>query len=208
MGLGGLLENEEEEENRLFIELYKSDKACTACNETLLYTDEVFVLTVAAVQVFEAGVLFPPLLTADGMDFLYAPHFLCFNCYENAAEDLASECVDTPPIEDVYAVLECTYCGSGVRDMETVGVACFGELHLSHKQPNGEAGASKFAAMDPDPGVLCIACLNHLSGDVLDPLWGEQMIQQFNECLEGMYARCWRYGCSAQGNCGSCQETI
>ena len=213
MGVGGLLtaleldaqaHEEEEAQEELYIELYKSDKACIFCQDMLLYTDEVFVLVISAAQVTAGGLLYPPLASETG-DFLFEPHFFCFTCWENGLEELRELYEDVPPIEDMYAVLECAVCESGIRDGETVAVASFGEIHLSHRNPNGESNTSKFASMDSDPTALCIACVNGLSGEVFDELWPMD-IRQFNECREGTFARCWRYGCSAQGDCGNCAQ--
>lgn len=196
-----------EDQDELFAMLHKSDKSCWLCTEVLLYTDEIFSITVSAVQVTESGLIYPPLVTSDGANLLWAPHLFCFSCMEDTMEEHREAITDVPPIEDMYAVLECDMCESGIRDGETISVICYGELHLSHRNPNGEENTSKFEPMDPNPTVLCISCTDYMSRAVLDELW-PWPLKQFNECEEGTFARCWRYGCSAQGDCGSCVENL
>lgn len=204
MGLGRLwlreLEEEDEETAELYYELHKSGQWCTICGEGIMFADEAVMVSVCALQVTASGILYTPLFNETG-DFAYVTHFLCCDCYETSKEDIVEAYEDTPPVEDMYAVLECTTCGSGIREGETVVPACFGEIHCSKRSPNGKSGGPRFEAMDPDPDVYCLGCSN--VGDFA--LWDDGL-KQFNECDEGTFARCWRYGCSAQGDCGNCKE--
>lgn len=184
-------------------DLPHSSKVCHNCQDPLRYTDEIFVFTVSTVQVSSSGLLFPPMTSEDGSDYMFEPIFVCLSCCENAMEELAEEYADIPPVEDLYAVHACVNCGSGIRNQETTVVVCFGEIHLSHKHPNGEDGQDKFEGMDPEPDTLCLPCTNKLSEEFLPDLWSVPL-QQYGECSEGTYARCWRYGCNAQGDCGGC----
>lgn len=183
-----------------------SQFSCTLCGEAIAYKEEVFVLTVVLAQMTERGVLYSPLLFEDG-DFLYEPHFLCFNCCEESLEELHDLLTDVPPLEDEYTIIDCSQCKSGVRAGEVIGLITHGELAVSKRSPNGVNGGSTFEVMDDDPRALCISCLNRLSNDVVDELWADR-VQQYQECAEGTELRCWRNGCSADacGDCMSCKR--
>jgi hypothetical protein len=182
--------------------------SCTGCGEAIDYQEEVFVLTVALAHQGERGIEYAPLIFEDG-DFLYEPHFLCFNCRDDELEELCDLMRDVPPVLDQHASFECDACRSGVRSGEVVAIMTHGEVRLSKRSPNGENGGSTFECMDSHPDVLCICCINRLSKDVIDELWSEE-VRQYNECREGTQIRCWRSGCSADMNsdCTNCKKQV
>jgi hypothetical protein len=202
MEVGGLLDYDDDDLED--DELPSSSQVCHSCQDYLKYTDEIFVFTVSSIQVSASGMFFPPRLSEDGSDYLLEPIFVCFSCCEGAMEELAEEYADIPPVEDLYAVHVCVNCGSGMRNQETAVVVCFGEIHLSHREPNGVGGQERFEGMDLEPDVLCLPCTNKLSEDLLPDLWSAPLSQQ-GECSGGTYARCWKYGCNTQDDCDNCE---
>lgn len=182
--------------------------SCSGCGEAVEYMEEVFVLTVVLTQPGERGTMYAPLIFEDG-DFLYEPHFLCFNCRDEELEELCDLMRDIPPILDQYSILDCDACRSGIRLGEVVAIVTHGEIRLSKRQPNGENGGSTFECMDGHPDVLCVCCVNRLSKDVVKDLWKDD-VQQYNECPEGTQIRCWRSGCSADvdSNCANCKQQV
>jgi hypothetical protein len=186
-----------------------SELSCGLCGEMLKYADESYVLTVVVAGINSEGTHYAPLLLEDGSDFLYEPYFFCFTCWESCIEDVRLEKGDTPPIVDQYSILECACCESGIRQNEILGIAAFGEVHRSRRSPD-TGGYAKFEVMDADPSTLCIECLNSLNA-VVDNLWDDG-VSQGEECTEGRFIRCWRYGCTYDGTackalCKSLKET-
>jgi hypothetical protein len=165
-------------------ELYKSGHVCRSCLDTILYADEVYLLQVGYAAIQPSGIEVCPI---DG----YNPHFFEFTCWEHVIEELRETVEDLPPLIDDYAVLECSCCSSGIREMEVMGLATYGELHCSKRSPEDQ-GTPTFSSLDDSPTVICISCLKRLSEDFR--LWPH--ISQGNECAEGTHFRCWRYGCS------------
>lgn len=181
---------------------------CTTCGEPIEYKEEVFAITVVLAQMTERGMQYLPVLFEDG-DFLYEPHILHAHCSEESREELFELVRDTPPVEDPYAVINCTTCQSGVRTGEVVALATYGEIRISQRSPNGMNGGSTFESLDDDPTVLCVCCINKLSKEVVDELWKDD-VRQFHECSEGTEIRCWRSGCSADedSDCANCKKRV
>lgn len=203
MGDDGYVEDEEPE-----IDWSATGFFCTGCGEAVDFHEEVFVLTVVLVHQGERGLEYSPLIFEDG-DFLYEPHFFCFNCRDEELEELNDLMRDIPPVLDHYAGLECDICRSGIRIGEVVAIVTHGEIRLSKRSPNGQNGGSTFECMDSHPDVLCPNCTNRLSKDVIDELWADD-VKQYNECSEGTQIRCWRSGCSADidSDCTNCKRQV
>ena len=177
---------EEALEAELAAQVYKSGHHCHGCMDAILYTDEVYLLQVVYAQVSEQGLELIQLPQ-------YEPLFLDFSCWENLEEDLYEKVEDTPPILDDYAVLECSVCSSGIRALEVMGLATYGELHCSQRVPNGILSTT-FETVDQTPTVICISCAKLANDEILE-LWAD--LRQGTECDEGVYFRCWRYGCDS-----------
>lgn len=185
-------------------EAERSGQFCThPCQESIKFDDEVFLLSLAYPQIIGEHFLFSDALYDDG-DYLYEPCFFCVNCWEHLEEEIRTQTKDTPPVEDDYAILECSTCGSGIRANEILGTIQFGELTASRRTPNGERAAMYVA--QGQKKVICIHCLNVLNNDIVDVLWTHSVVQHA-ECQEGCALRCWRHGCDADSTCPHIKET-
>lgn len=185
-----------------FVNWDASDLSCALCGDMLRYTDESFILTVVTAAIEERSIHYRPIMLEDGSDFQYEPYFFCFTCWESSIEEVKKRCEDNPPVSDQYGILECGCCESGIRQHETMGISSFGEVRRSRRSST-EGGKSTFEVMDPDPSILCVECLNDLN-TIVDELW-EGGVTQAEECAEGRFIRCWRYGCSATGEGIECK---
>jgi hypothetical protein len=186
----------------------KTDFSCTSCGDPVVFGEEVFVLTVVLAQLGPRGMAYDPLLFEDG-DFLYEPHYFCINCADESLEELGALVRDIPPVEDSYAICECTSCRSGIRAGEVVAMVANGQIIYSRRSPSGQDGGSTFECTDCDPAVLCISCINKLNKEVIDELWLDP-VRQYHECPEGTEIRCWRSNCSADENsdCANCKRQV
>lgn len=174
----------------------KSSQECAECSDRILLTDEVFMITMVRPYITDEGLTLLPDEAEDG-DFSYEPRFLELECWEKIEEELREQLEDTPPIEDPQAILECDVCASGIRMGEMAGLASFGEIHASKRCPDG-IPQETFVQYDPEPIILCTACMQYLNKNILE-LW-DGTVQESNECEEGTAYRCWRYGCP-NGSC-------
>lgn len=166
---------------------------CAHCEEQMVYAEEAFSLNIVKTQVTAEGLNFLPYILEDNP---YKNCMFDFECWEGAEEELRELKADVPPILDDYAILECDVCECGIREDEVLGLVSHGEVHRSPRDPTTDT----FVAMDDDPLVLCISCLHSLDVDIVQDLW-DYRIAEHEECEEGTFARCWRYGCSADGKC-------
>jgi len=178
------------------------------CGDEVCYADEIFLLRVMRTQINQDGLAYDDVALEDGSDLLYEPIMFCFGCWETILETLHEGIENSPPIEDHYGILECSCCSSSIRNDEILGVCTYGEMHLSKRAPSGVPD-DVFESTDPDPSAICIGCLNLINQEVT-LLWGDEgtpeVVQQFNECMEGIYARCWRSGCCGdESECGGCK---
>lgn len=161
-----------------------------SCQEGIPFAEDMVMLMVCELKLTEQGLSYEPLSADDG-DYLYEPVHFCLACWENTEEELRELVRDVPIVEDVYSILDCPICGSGIRQGEVVGLATHGNIIVPRHCPNGESGASTFCSLDNDPTPICIGCLNQLNTDITD-LWDDRVTQS-TECSEGTYQRCWRY---------------
>jgi len=187
---------ETDEESELYRIIMKTEHVCSACADTLCYTDEAVVITVVVPTIQGHEFVYAPAESDDG-DFLYEPQFACYECWEDVGNEVAELLENTPPIEEITAVVTCRICKSGICMGELMGLVTMGELQCSQRSPEFSA-TTIFEPQDPDPTPVCITCLSKLSDEYLD-LWDS--VSQGDECREGTDIRCWRLGCPGSDNC-------
>jgi hypothetical protein len=176
---------------------YKCGELCARCGDTLIYTEEVYMLTVVRAVVSVEGIFYEAVVSDDG-DYLYEPRFMSQECWEHVEEEIRESTMDEPPIEDPKAILECAVCEGGIRNGELLSLATFGEIHQSNRNPDGESNKT-FDTYDSNPNIVCIPCLHVMNNDICS-IWDGQ-VQNGNECQQGTKARCWRYGCPGVYSC-------
>jgi hypothetical protein len=145
----------------------------------------------------EAGLHYLPL-TAENGDYLYDPCYLCIECWQHILDEIREHTRDIPPVADDQSSCECNVCGSGIRLGELFGLTVLGQLQVSARCPDN-VNTPTFQMMKNDPTIICIGCINVMERDVAE-LWGGR-ITQYDECEEGSFLRCWRYGCGANSTC-------
>ena len=173
---------------------------CTSCGDELEFTDEVFMFHIVHVLPTQRKLHVVDVLEADG-GFRYIPVFWCFDCWEEAQEEVKDQQEDTPPIEADGSVAECDICGSDILVGEAFATAAFGELHLSDRAPSREY-AAHFVSMKSDTHI-CIGCLHHMEENRDTPIWktGVEPIPGHPACLDGLFERCWRTGSCEHATC-------
>ena len=169
---------------------------CICCQERTCYSEDAFSLGVFTVFI-SGGLTFVPLVLEDDP---YPARVFDMDCWESCEEELREAKENEPPIYDDFAILDCGVCESGIREGEILGVISFGEVQRSTRNADNMGPSDTFVSMDPDPLILCVACLNTLDTDIVQDLWDFRIVQH-TECTEGTFTRCWRHGCSADGNC-------
>jgi len=178
--------------------------SCSAvfCGENIPYAEEAYMLTVEVAAQTERGLVYTPIVATD-QDYLYEPVFYCHDCWKSILEDLESFVADVPPVEDPYTIIKCHVCDSGIREGEVFGKLVEGEFRAADRTP-GNKHSPTFVQLAPSPFIVCAPCINVIEHDVSE-IWGEPL-KQSNECTEGTYMRCWRYGCSADVSCHCISE--
>jgi hypothetical protein len=166
-----------------------TDQVCADCGEAVRFTEEVWLLQVVELHVVGGHLQYTQIIdeTDADRDFLFAPYFFDFHCWESLYDDLKEECEDHPPVEDSLSVAECTCCGSSVREGEYTGLFTVGEFHLSRRSPNGMTSGT--FVPNGAPEVLCFYCLYVLNDNFME-MWDE--LSQFGECADCIFCRCWR----------------
>lgn len=164
---------------------------CTDCGESLDYVDEVWLLEVQQLRQLGGRVFHHQVFNEQDPqgDFLYDPYFYCFNCWETQHKELKEDFDDELPILDRESIMECSCCGSGIREGEYVGVITLGEFHPSTRAPNGERGPRFTSISNPD--IICTFCLALLNENHMT-MW-EEGFSQVGECIDCTQLRCWRY---------------
>ena len=192
MEVCGSIDNEEEQ-------WPTTNYACSApfCQDPIPYAEDIMVVTICSSGITEAGLQYAPLPADDG-DYLYEPCYFCSDCWAHVEEELREYTKDMPPVVDDQSAFACHVCKSGIRTGELFGVVTLGQMEMSQRCPD-DTPSSKFQTMDRNPLMLCIACMNIIERDIAE-MWGGRIVQH-NECEEGTFLRCWRHGCSADGNC-------
>lgn len=161
-------------------------KECNNCSEVITFTEELFVLQIVQIHKTAGGLLLHPA-TADDGDYLYAPLFFQFNCWEDVQEGLLEEIEDVPSMDDAISTAHCVCCKSGIRDWEKCGALSLGELHRSKRAPQGSHGEEFVSA--GEPSIICLYCL-FLVQESEGGLWDE--ICENEECGDCLQLRCWR----------------
>lgn len=195
MEVYGHLDDEEHDEYGWPI----ADFSChsPSCGDPIPFAEDVYVISMYTAGVSDAGLQYLPLEADDG-DYLYEPCYFCKECWMFVMDELREHVRDTPPVFDDYAFGECDTCSSGIRVGELFGLVTLGQIQVSPRSPDAKATGT-FTPMSKDPNIICIACMNLLERDTAE-LWGGR-ITQHDECEEGTFLRCWRYGCPANGVC-------
>lgn len=183
-------EEEDDDEEELSEE---SGICCAECGSDLKLTEEIFLLRVVQPVRSPSGVQNVDILNQDE-DYLYAPTFFCFDCWEELQEELQESMEDIPPVMDVGGIIECDICRSDILPEETMVVADFGELHWSERNPSG-AYTIKFVEMQKDVHV-CVSCARNMEESRSTPIWELEINPKpgLQVCAEGLFERCWRYG--------------
>lgn len=180
---------------------------CADCGEELKYNEEVWLLQVMHLQLMGTPpprqfAYYPVIDEHDARgDFLYEPYFFCFDCWELTYGEHKKEMADEPPVIDDLAVIECTCCGSGIREFEYAGVVTLGEPHPSKRAPNFVRGPYFEPIREPD--VLCLYCLMVINNSLIK-LWDD--ISQNGECDDCLQMRCWRGPCACTCHLDHSQE--
>ena len=124
-------------------EIYKSDQPCCHCGESLLFGDEAVLLEV--VQPYIHSVLQYSIPLADDGDYEYEPVLFEIECLSHLLDDLILHLDNrlmTTTRPDDYAILECSICGSGIRQWEFIGLARQGMVIRSNMLPSAEKNCS------------------------------------------------------------------
>ena len=171
--------------------------ACAYDGDVIEYTDGVIVMLVIKPYIVEGQLLFFDVKTEDEDDYLYEPSFFHAKNWEEIDEQLRTYIGDRPALLHDNAILNCTYCKSGILQGETTGVATFGEIQRSQRNPDLKTYGNHFENLDRNPAILCVSCLMELNDEVQE-IWPDGVCHD-EECPEGTYVRCWRDGC--EGNC-------
>lgn len=167
---------------------WETDRVCAQCGEPLLFTEEVWLLTIVLPHIHENQLLLTPCLDDEG-EFLYDPYLVHFSCWEEIEEDLREEVENTPPIVDGLAPLRCKICESSIREWELAAAFSLGELHVSKKSPEPTGRGIAFVPSG-EPDLVCLYCMHLINEDHLE-FW-ENGVAQEGECADCLHIRCWR----------------
>jgi hypothetical protein len=165
---------------------------CADCEDEISYEEEFILIQVVQAQKVGNEIFLYPLLDETGLqsDFLFEPYHFCFKCWEDSYEKVQEEMEDTPPIADVLSVIECSCCGSGIREWEIIGTWTIGEFFVSRRFPAGGAQRlhPRFNGIGK-PSVLCSYCIALLN-EVVIAMWDD--FPAGDTCLDCVQIRCWR----------------
>lgn len=173
---------------------------CISCGDELSLTDEIFLFRIMHVVEVSGSLQLVDVLSVAG-GYMYEPVFMCFDCWEEAQEEVAEQLEDVPPIAADGGIAECDICRSDIMPGETFAVSSFGELQWSDRAPNF-VYTPRFVPMQKDIHV-CIGCLTHLEENRDTPIWadGVDPLPGRHVCVEGLFERCWRSRSCEKGNC-------
>lgn len=173
------------EENR------ETEIICADCEDNLDYGAEVVLVQIVQPKLAGGEMLFYPVIDEHAVngDFLFEPFVYCFGCWDNRYWDLKNEVDDTPPVLDSRSVLDCTCCGSGIREWEYAATFTVGELQSSPREPSNRPGPTFNATGKPE--VICLYCMTVLNENHIT-MWDE--LSQAGECADCTHIRCWRHG--------------
>jgi len=168
------------------------------CEDPLLIEEEVFLITIIKIVVKDYEFIRENIIHEEDGDYKWEPIFLCMHCWETWLDELKQLKRDVPPVLDELSIEHCQTCGSGVREDEVVGFVALGELKYAAQQPNNTPEIKW--KINKNGNYICTACLHLLAKDVVGDMW-DRYPRQNDECVAGMNKRCWRHGCSADGDC-------
>jgi hypothetical protein len=173
--------------------------ACADCEDDIYYEEECILLQVVQPQMVGGIVHFWPVMDETGVvsDFQFEPYHFCFHCWEDLLEKVKEEMQDVPPLEDELSVIECSCCGSGIREWERVGTWTIGEFLHSRRAPLHQwpQPGPRFNTVNK-PEVLCTYCLVLMDECVIS-MWED--FPDPHTCSDCVQMRCWRYqecGCT------------
>lgn len=175
------------------------DSGITCCydGEVIEYLDGVIVVFVIKPYLHQGHLVFHDLMTDDQDDYLYEPVFFHSKNWDEIEEQFEEYSSNADALLVEGAIAECYYCKSGILPGETTGVATFGEVLRSQRDPDLGAFGNHFENMDRTPRIVCVSCLAVINEE-LHELWPDG-VSHNESCAEGTRVRCWRDGCP--GNC-------
>lgn len=175
--------------------LSESEYSCRSTGESIAYGDGVVAVSVMIATVNAQGIFAPNFaVIPEKDDLLWEPQFFSATGWEQVDEEL--EAADTTFVQAAHNLCSCKYCRSGIADREVFVMFTFGEIHKSHRMPNGRGlNSPTFRPMDSNPTFMCLACYLYMHKNIVE-IW-EEHVQQHEECEDGTLGRCWRYGCKA-----------
>jgi hypothetical protein len=175
------------------------DTGLTCCydGEVIEYLDGVIVTFVVKPYIDNGQLVFHDQMTEDNDDYLYEPAFFHSKNWDEIEEKFQPYSDSAEALRVEGAICECHYCKSGILPGETMGVATFGEVLRSRRDPDLRGYGNHFDNMDRSPRIICVACL-HVINDELHEIWPDGVTHN-DACHEGISVRCWRDGCP--GNC-------
>jgi hypothetical protein len=175
------------------------DSGLTCCydGEVIEYLDGVIVVFVVKPYLVNGQLVFHDIMTEDEDDYLYEPAFYHSKNWDEIEEQFTPYSETADPLQVEGAICQCYYCKSGILPGESTGVATFGEVLRSQRDPDCGPFGNHFENMDRDPRLICIACL-HVINDEVWEIWPDGASHN-DACHEGIAVRCWRDGCP--GNC-------
>lgn len=177
--------------------LRDSGVSCAFSGETIEYTDGVVIVLVVRPYIQQGRLTFYDLMTEEKDDYYYEPVVFVSASWDEIDEQFRQYIEERTPAPSTRPIVHCAYCNSGIEQGEVTGVATFGEIHRSQRNPDLYSYGNHFINLDRRPTIICISCLKDLNNDVHE-LW-EDGVAHGEECADGTYARCWRSGCP--GNC-------
>lgn len=150
--------------------IFKSQQECTHCGDTILYTDELFLLELQTAKRFEENPMGCELLVDEEGDFMFPPYLLHLECWESILEEIREKCEDKPPTNSTDPVLICTVCCSMIGHQEVFVLASFGEVHASQRRPTDEV-TDQFNRIGA-PTCVCLECIVSVIDECL-PDWDD-----------------------------------
>lgn len=170
---------------------------CSYAGDTIEYTDGVVITLVVRPYVVDGKLTYFDELTEEKDDYYYEPVLFSAGGWDEVQEKFKEYLGERTPVHSSFSIVGCTFCKSGIQQGEIMGVATFGEVHRSQRNPDLHSYGNHFENLDRNPSLFCVACLRDFCNDVHE-LW-DGGVSHNEECEDGTYARCWRTGCEA--NC-------
>ncbi len=166
--------------------------SCGACGEALGFGQEIVCLRVHRIAENEQGCFLYDELDDEDGDFVYAPYFLCTNCWDEDGEALIDTQHGVVPDKAHPLLRQCDVCQSSILSGELIGLMESGSLVPDERQPETTTIAVTFQNSSNDVYYICTVCLNALNTEVRE--YWEEDVRNDGECAEGLEERCWRNG--------------